>query len=118
MAAQYKLLTDHYFPNKGIVLAGTYVTEGDGNIPIGWTPTLAVEPLNSDAITAFWNTGPRGMNDAECGRDYWPLGWLNRFENGDPTIPIRAPSVYWAPVAGRPGVWQLTGNGASLGPRT
>lgn len=110
MAASYRLLTDHYLPG-GFVQAGTTVTEGDGNIPVGWIPSLAVDPLNTLAIQNFWNQGPQGMDDAEITRDFYPLFW-QRWTNQ----PVTAPAVYWKQTAR--GVFQLTGAGASLGVKT
>lgn len=40
------------------VQAGTILSDGPGgNIPNNWTPPGCVEPLDSLAVTAFWNAG-------------------------------------------------------------
>lgn len=102
--AKYLLLVDHYLAT-GYTQAGTVVTEGV-QIPVGWLPTLAVDPLNTSAVLAFWNNGPRGQQDAEKARDFFPF------------IPFTAPQVYWAAVPGQQGVYVLTGAGALLGNKT
>src|SRR5437868_3003596 len=79
----YLLLTDHYLAT-GYTPAGTTVTEGK-EIPIGWIPTLAVDPLNTVAIQAFWNAGPRALAEAEASREFYPVAG-NIF---------RRPVVYW-----------------------
>jgi hypothetical protein len=107
--AMYRLLADHYFPS-GYISAGTIVTEGDGNIPIGWVPTLAVDPLNSQAIQAFWQAGPRAANSAQPNVEIAP-GWWMRWANQ----PVAPPTVYWQKVAN--GLFRLTGGGSALGIR-
>lgn len=98
--AQYLLLIDHYLAT-GYTPAGTTVTEGI-EIPIGWIPTLAVDPLNTLAIQNFWNAGPPQF-DSEVYRDQY-----------QPGIPLfRRPVVYWQFVS--PGTFILTGPGATLG---
>lgn len=105
MPAQYRLLIDHYLPGDVLTPAGTTVTEGV-QIPVGWVPTPSSEPLNASAIQAFWNAGPQGLKDAEPGRDRFWTGLAYR---------LAPPLVYWASIGN--GLWQLTGAGASLGPK-
>jgi hypothetical protein len=66
-------------------------------VPQGWTPS-SVDPLNQDAIQKVWNAGP-----------YQLMGLKTAYR----------PSIYWAPFpsAGGTRPMQLTGAGASLGPR-
>jgi hypothetical protein len=94
----YVLLVPHYIGGAELP-AGTLVTEGV-QIPVGWIPTLAVDPQDSVAIQNYWNAGPQ--DGAEPNRDFYP--W----------VPLPA-TTYWVPVAGTQGYWQLTGTGASLG---
>lgn len=101
--AQYRLLVPHYVSN-GYYITGTIVTEGI-EIPFGWPPTIAVEPLNQPAIQAYWNQGPKPLTDSEAYRDFYPF------------FQIYHRSIYWLPT-GIQGQFQLTGAGASLGPRT
>lgn len=99
--AQYRLLVPHYLAS-GYTAAGTTVTEGV-EIPSGWVPTIAVEPLNITAIHNYWNAGPPA--GAEYGEDFF-------------IFPVaQKPSVYWQPL-GPLGYFQLTGAGATFGART
>jgi hypothetical protein len=99
--AKYLLLVPHYLPT-GYALAGETVTEGI-EIPFGWMPTAAVDPLNSQAIQAFWNAGPSPVAGIEYSIDFYPF------------ISSQKPVVYWQPL-GPPGSFILTGPGAALGP--
>jgi hypothetical protein len=96
--ASYLLLVPHYMGGAELS-AGTVVTEGS-QIPVGWIPTLAVDPQDAVAIQNYWNAGPQ--DGAEPNRDFYP--W----------VPLKA-TTYWVPIAGVQGYWQLTGTGASLG---
>lgn len=107
VAAQYRLLSPHYLAT-GYTLAGTIVTEGK-EIPFGWIPTNAVEPLNQPAIQQYWNVGPNF--NAELSQDYYPTAFTYN-------IFVAAPKVFWKPVPGQPGAFILTGAGASLGAKT
>jgi len=99
--AQYRLLVDHYLVT-GYTGAGTIVTEGV-QIPFGWIPTVAVDPLNSVAIQKYWNAGPTQLVEGERSRDFYPFAtWFK-------------PSVYWSQVPGTNNTFILTGAGASLG---
>jgi hypothetical protein len=101
MPASYILLLPHYLAQGGYTPAGTTVTEG-GAIPVGWRPTIACDPQNSQAIQNYWNAGP--MSGAE-------LNFL--------ACPQPKPQIYWQPIPGSTsGAYQLTGAGASLGPHT
>jgi hypothetical protein len=106
VGASYRLLSDHWLvdPSGANVYhsAGDIVTEGI-SIPFGWPPTLASEPLNTQAIQQYWNIGPRGMLDAEPQRDFY----VKAFN-------LVPPSIKWVRVGGTT-LFQLTGAGASLG---
>ena len=68
--APYRLLTDHYI--GGVYLqAGTTVTEGV-EVPSGWLPSIATDPIDNDAINKFFAEGPRGQSDAEPNRSLGP----------------------------------------------
>lgn len=103
--AIYRLLADHYLAT-GYAVAGTIVTEGK-EIPTGWIPTTASEPQNQIAIQNFWAVGPRAQKDAEPLRD--------RFWSGAALFSQVQPVIYWIQIGN--GLWQLTGAGASLGPK-
>ena len=102
MAASYLLLTAHYLAS-GYAPAGTTVTEG-GAIPPGWRPTPACDPQNTQAIQAYWQAGP-------------PTGADTNFL----ACPQPKLAIYWQPIPGgssSSSAYQLTGAGASLGPKT
>jgi len=105
IAATYRLLVDHYILNT-YLLANTTVTEGI-EVPLGWVPTIAAEPLNTTAIQNYWNAGPSGVSSAQYGIDYFSAP----FFLGPPT----RVGVFWQQIAGSAGRFQLTGAGASLG---
>jgi hypothetical protein len=56
----YRFLQDHYV-NGATYLAGTTASTLDagGSLPIGWTPTGAVDPLDTPAVNAFYAAGPQ-----------------------------------------------------------
>lgn len=99
--AQYRLLQPHYIGNRYIDQL-SIITEGF-EIPINWIPTLAVDPLNTPAVQAFWNAGPRVQD--------WNT--FNEFglENFISTPQVK-PATYW--VQNSPGVWTLTGLGVFM----
>jgi hypothetical protein len=88
------------------------VTEG-GAIPVGWIPTVAVDPLNSAAIQAYWNAGPRAVASAEYSLTYYSSAPLVPDEPGS-----KPPAVQWKAVPGTTNAFQLTGAGAALGVRS
>jgi hypothetical protein len=94
MAAQYRLLRPHYFTSYYAV--GTVINAGV-DVPSNWVPTLAVDPLNTAAVTAFYAAGPRD----NCNEDlnYWSAA------------PSTQPTTYWYMSNGS---WLLSGLGASL----
>jgi hypothetical protein len=108
--ASYRLLQDHHIPPYGLLEAGTIVTDtGPGaQIPIGWKPSFAVDPISNDAIQAFFNQGPPGKASA-C-MFLGPYGIQGHWS----TAFVAAPTVFWKPFG--PGLWILTGAGAALGP--
>src|SRR3974390_3150611 len=57
LVAQYRLLRPHWF-GGAVLPPDTVVVEGR-DVPVGWVPTLAVDPLTPDGVTAFYNAGPR-----------------------------------------------------------
>jgi hypothetical protein len=94
----YRLLEDHYI-NNALLPAGSVVTDtGAGaQIPVGWTPTPAVDPLDSGAVTQFYNAGP-------------VLSGLVRAQFSTQAVP--SPTTYWTRQGN--GQYALTGLGASL----
>lgn len=112
--ATYRLLVKHYL--GGVYYeAGTIVHEGV-EVPIGWVPTIATEPLNAAAIVSYWNAGPPGA--VERSQDFYPFvsQYISVFRRQ--TGPRPLPGVYWQQVPGTASTYILTGDGASLGPKT
>jgi hypothetical protein len=119
MTAQYLLLRPHYL-GSGWQPEGTTIVEG-ADIPLNWVPTLAVDPLTTDAVTAFYNAGPRhnswedlnffGTMIRNQPVTYWvPFYALNAFQKG-------AFQLNAFQVIGGVQQWKLTGLGTSLPPR-
>jgi hypothetical protein len=94
--AQYRLLRPHWF--GGAVMAPDTVVVGGLDVPMGWVPTLAVDPLTADAVTAFYNAGPRDWGVYEDTNFWAGVGGV-------------APVTYWKTVGL---YWTLTGLGAGL----
>lgn len=94
-ASRYRLLKDHYF-NGNYIRAGEIVNDSDGIIPQAWTPTADVDPLNNDAVQAFYTAGPilPGIINSQ---------WQNAV--------IARPVTYWYQVS--PNRWGLTGLGSN-----
>lgn len=105
LLAQYILRVDHYIKDVYIPV-DTLVTEGK-ELPIGWIPTPAAEPINTPAIQAYWNAGPFGVSSAQYSLDFFNSPFWQ--------FPKVKMKVYWVEVGGQPGYFQLTGAGASLG---
>jgi hypothetical protein len=104
IVAKYRLLADHYVGNNYLE-AGAIVTTGV-ELPIGWVPSLSVDPLDSDAVLAMFNGVPGQLLPEVFA---WPGG--SRFSNVDKP----APSTYWQKAG--TDVSALTGSGTSLGLR-
>jgi len=102
--ASYRLLEDHWLSSPGggmLVPAGSIVSDQPPNptIPVGWTPTPNVDPLDASAVTAFYAQGP-----VKPGR------LASQFSNAV----VNTPATYWKAVASPVGFFGLTGLGASL----
>ena len=99
----YRFLQDCYVGTQ-LYLAGTTASTADvgGSLPANWIPGACVDPQDAAAIQAVWNVGPRLTPLA---RQQWS------------TIPVALPAIYWAPFNLALTQYQLTGAGASLGPR-
>jgi hypothetical protein len=110
----YRLRAPHYLRNglgNTVYQNQGYVVNEGVDVPIGWIPTLAVDPLNSPAVTSYYNAGPRGNSFED----------LNLRTGGFPGLPPGAPpSAYFMPVtywkASIGNTWVLTGLGAGLPP--
>lgn len=103
--AEYFLLRPHQ-------LLGNYVEQWttvlDGvDTPADWTPTMQVDPLNAEAVAKFWEAGPR-VQPQEIG---WDLQTWVQTTSRRPNVWYK-PTTYW--YQQYPGVWKLTGLGASL----
>jgi len=109
--AIYRALNDLALPGSVWVAANSMLSDAaGGNIPVGWTPPLSVEPLDMDAAARYWTAGPIGMADAEPTRSY-----SLKYSYITP-----APATYWTKAPGyTPDNPQfiLTGIGAVFGPR-
>jgi hypothetical protein len=104
MTAQYRLLCPHYL-NGIMLVADDIVTEGT-DVPNGWIPTLAVDPLNSDAVNAYYAAGPRDAAH-EANPTFGGAIW-GTMRNG---APPPAPAVtHWELVRGT-STYKLTGLG-------
>jgi hypothetical protein len=98
--SQYRFLQDAYVGQY--FLAGTTAATADvagGTLPIGWTPSVCVDPLDTAAVNAYWAAGPQLLGLV---RQQWS------------TIPVTPPVTYWRAVGG--GQYQLGGLGAGLPP--
>ena len=98
--AQYKVIADVALPDGQYAFAGSVIADdGTANsipIPVGYSPTTgALDPITSDAITAVWNVGPQGQNDAEPNKWIYPFGW-NRWQG----VAYAKPVHYWRSVGG------------------
>jgi hypothetical protein len=100
----YRLLADHLIPVGGgmIVSAGSIQSTADvgGLLPPNWTPSNAVDPLDTAAVTAFFAAGVQ----------VWPGCTIG--VNGFLTA---APKTYWRITDRVSDQWSLTGLGAGLG---
>jgi hypothetical protein len=92
--AQYRFLQDAYV-NGGYFQAGLVTA-----MPPDWIPGPYVEPLDDEAVQAFFKAGPQLMG---LQRQRW-FG-----------VPMPVPVTYWKPADRQREYWQLTGLGAHLG---
>lgn len=107
--ATYRALADiDLGKNWPQVQAGTILTDQPPvpNIPVGWSPPGAVEPLDAGAVTAFWNAGVQ-----------FPGGPIRPQWSG---VSISPPTTKWiVDPAASPGnpyrQYVLSGLGAGLG---
>ena len=82
--ARYRALTDLTLPDGFYIQAGT-----EFDAPADWKPcTHACQPLDPDAIEAYWNQGP-------CLSDVEP--WRACFTNGArwTGVPVPPPTTWW-----------------------
>lgn len=107
VGAQYFLLQPHYIFDR-LLPAWTIVTEGV-EIPFGWIPTLMVDPLNTQAVTAFYNAGPR---PGYPGPGYDWQGF--QFFTAQRQASIQTPATHWQQLPN--GMFSLTGLGSALPP--
>ena len=108
MTAQYRLLCPHYI-NGVVMVADDIVTEGV-DVPNGWVPTLACDPLNTNAVNAFYAAGPRNAAH-EANSTFGGAIW-GTWRNGAP--PPAPAMTFWQRVAGQQYLWKLSGLGAAL----
>lgn len=96
--ASYRFLRDHYIDR--IYLAGTTASTADvgGTLPAGWVPSAGVDPLDPDAVEAFFAAGVQLTGPV---RQQWS------------TQSVPVPRTYW--VRSGPNEWRLTGLGSNLG---
>jgi hypothetical protein len=82
MVAQYMLRASHYLAS-GYQPTGTIINEGV-DVPMGWIPSFAVDPLNTDAVNAYYANGPKDGGQYEA---------LSLYQGGG-IAPIK-PVTYW-----------------------
>jgi hypothetical protein len=92
VAAQYRVIQPHWI-NNNYYDVGTVLTEGSlytsGELPSNWVPTLAVDPLNTRAVDAFYAAGPRHISYDDLAR------WANsQWVNVAPSTLV-VPVTYW-----------------------
>src|SRR5262245_30995536 len=96
--ASYRLISDHYV-NGGLLWAGSIVSEGV-EIPVGWRPTLACDPQDSDGLQKFFDAGPPpGGPQGDCLYSSVKFNG-NRWDGR----PVAGPDRYWEIVV-KDGVW-------------
>jgi hypothetical protein len=99
----YRMLADHWIEDQIFTAGSTYttadVTSGTPpQLPVGWTPSNNVEPMDAAATTVFYNAGPS-------------LPGLIRGTFGI----VAPPTTYWVRSYGTAITkWTLSGLGANL----
>jgi hypothetical protein len=85
---EFRALTDLYLSDGRVIQAGQTFTAPAGYPP----PTNAVDPLTPDAVQAYFNVGPRGLQDAEISRAtfIYSQRWAD--------VRVAPPVTYWRPV--------------------
>jgi hypothetical protein len=114
----YRFLQDCYV-NGVYFNAGGAASTADvgGSLPTNWQPSGAVEPLDSAAITDFWNAGPQICGLIRTQFSTLPVAPPAIFWRRIPTPPPTTPPPYFPPGGVlAPAIYQLTGAGAALGP--
>jgi hypothetical protein len=102
IGGSYRLLADHYLYGY-YYKPNTIITEGK-EVPIGWVPTLAVDPLDSLAVAAYYAAGPRNV-------DYGDLStYTNMYKREFADVPVNSPITFWKQVPGTR-TYQLMGLG-------
>jgi hypothetical protein len=105
--SRYRFLSDHwiggqYFP------AGTIASTADviaGTLPVGWTPSGSVDPIDAPALAAFYAVGPQ-----------FPGNPIRTQFTGIDVVPA---ITSWSPVPGTSNPtrqYRLGGLGAALPP--
>lgn len=91
----YRFLQDHFINNQ-TYLAGTTASTADagGSLPSGFIPTVAMEPLDGAAVTAFWTAA----NIAGLTRG--GFGNLGLVRQQWTNIYVAPPITYFVPVPG------------------
>jgi hypothetical protein len=101
----YRMLSDHWIEDQIFSAGSTYttadITSGTPpQLPVGWTPSNNVDPMDTAAVTAFHSEGPSQPS----------------LIRGTFTI-VAPPTTYWYPTfpsGGGPVEWKLSGLGANL----
>jgi hypothetical protein len=110
----YRFLQDHFINNQ-TYLAGTTAstTDAGGSLPSGFIPTVAMEPLDGAAVTAFWTAA----NIAGLTRG--GFGNLGLVRQQWTNIYVAPPITYFVPVPGTANpfrTYRLTGLGVGFPP--
>jgi hypothetical protein len=101
-AAQYRLLLPHILNN--IYYDANSIISEIVDVPIGWVPTLAVDPLNARAVQQFYNAGPR------AGGTYEDLNMTDTIRTSFNVL--QSPVTYWKQSGN---FYTLTGLGVTFG---
>ena len=112
VGASYRLLRPHYIFNRELEV-GQIVTEGV-EIPFGWVPTLAVDPLNASAVAAFYAAGPRGNSEENLW--LYSSGFARNVNTPRYGSVVLQPITYWRETTPGSKIYQLTGLGTGNAP--
>jgi hypothetical protein len=104
---RYRALGDILLPGNVYVESGTIFTG-----PSGWIPSISVDPIDDNAIQAYWNAGPAGMGNADMVSAYGAWGTWNRRSG----VFVQVASIRWVPAG--EDMFILTGDGEALGPKS
>lgn len=100
---RFRALTDLTLPSGEYIQAGSEYETDATYLP----PTHACQPLDPDAIEAYWNVGPR-LSDVEI----WRQCFTNCSRWSD--VPVKPATTWWVKTGDQ---YVLHGGGENRGPR-